>query len=108
MQEGMALQLYFKLQRKINESKLDTLQSKDRNIYVMLYPNSESFLQAFNDPQHLIEENEHQIIEDYIGSDPVIGVCGPADDYTLDCVYKKIKELSFNLMPDFLEKGAGA
>ncbi|MCB9025515.1 MAG: hypothetical protein H6625_04290 [Bdellovibrionaceae bacterium] len=108
MQEGLALQLYFQLQRKINDSKLDILQNKDSNIFVMLYPNTESFLQTFNEPHQHVEQNEVRIIEDYLGTDPVIGVCGPADDNTLECVYKKIKEISFNVMPDFLEKGAGA
>ena len=107
-QEGIALQLYFELQRKINEIQLDSLESSDRNIFVMLYPNSESFYHSF-DKSLCSENNDNDlIVEDSLGEDPVIGVRGPVKENTLEKVYQKIKDLSFNLMPEFLEEGAGA
>ncbi|MCB0390264.1 MAG: hypothetical protein KDD58_03180 [Bdellovibrionales bacterium] len=105
-QEGVALQLYFQLQRKVEEMQLGPLENSDRTIFIMLYPNSESFYNSFD--KNLVSDNSDNdlIIEDVLGTDPVIGVRGPVEESTLENVYNKIKNLTSIYVPNFLEEGS--
>ena len=108
VQESQALKLYFELQRKINKEGIDLNKSYSNNVFVMLYPNSESFYNSF-DKSHVSENsNMDVVVEDKLGDDHVVGVRGPATDSSLETVYSKISDIFEYSMPNFLEEGVEA
>lgn len=77
-QEAQALKIYFILQERFADLRTQTrgiFKDRSRNIFVMMYPSRESFENSF------VETNSNRVIvTEYLGTDSVIGVCGPVED----------------------------
>ena len=84
-QEPEALKLYMKLQDRFKKTKRE--ESDDRVVFIMLYPNAESFAQVF-------EGNEETRLES-LGSDIVLGIKGPCNDDLTTKIETRLSELSF-------------
>ncbi len=81
-QESQALKLYHNLQERFSEVRRQArgiFKSKGQNIFVMLYPTTESFDLSFSD-------NAETIGRDRLGVDYVLGVRGPLEDDIFDCL----------------------
>lgn len=74
-QESDALKMYFRLQEMMNRHKIsrETGFLESQNIFVMLYPNEETFLQSF-------ESNDQQKVIEKMGKDYILGIKGPLQD----------------------------
>ena len=91
-QEDMALQLYCSLQKKVNRQKLDEkVQEDGHTIYLMLYPNSESFYMSFD--KSICSDIEPFIVEEEFGNDIILGVRGPVKEETCEKVYENIQAI---------------
>lgn len=86
-QEAEALKVYFSLQSKVFQDEAgETLRSKSANkstLFVMIYPNKESFEQSFDKNSEFAVANLDQ--------DCVIGVQGPISDKTCDDILEYVK-----------------
>jgi hypothetical protein len=99
-QEAQALKLYFNLQERFGEVRKQArgiFKERGRNIFVMLYPTEETFEMSFGSsagPEGIglgkglgAEAGPGArpvIVHERLGSDFVVGVCGPMEDQTFD------------------------
>lgn len=77
--EAQALKVYFHLQQQVVEGQpalCDALRDQGRNIFVMMYPNKETFELSFD--VEGIESSAYQCRA--LGQDLVLGLPTPADD----------------------------
>lgn len=88
VQEPEALKVYFSLQSKFfQENDAGALRDqlpKNSTLFVMIYPNKESFQQSFDKDADFAVANMEQ--------DYVIGVQGPISDKTRDDILDYVKE----------------
>ena len=86
-QEPEALKVYFSLQAKVfQETAAESLRDKlpkNSTLFVMIYPNSDSFQQSFDQQADFAVANLEQ--------DCVIGVQGPISDKTCDDILNYVK-----------------
>ena len=99
-QEAQALKLYFNLQERYGEVRKQArgiFKTRGQNIFVMLYPTDETFELSFGPepkPTGLgAEKGRSSIINDRLGSDYVVGVCGPLEDEELEMVCLEIDRI---------------
>ena len=86
-QEQEALKLYFRIQKKIQASeKLQAMESGP-TIFVMLYPNGDSFDETFSTGDETVVES--------LGDDFVIGVKGPFRDELSPVIEAQIDNIDF-------------
>lgn len=102
-QEAQALKLYHNLQERFGEVRKQArgiFKERGRNIFVMLYPSDELFDVAFNGA--FGEESSYvcpqpvtvpQILQDRLGEDFVLGVCGPMEDEGLNTVCERMESI---------------
>ncbi len=106
-QEAQALKLYFNLQERFGEVRKQArgiFRERGRNIFVMLYPNEEVFDGAFGDDDAVGTESlglgagaeagpnaKPLIMQNRLGSDYVLGVCGPMEDDTFDTLCEEME-----------------
>lgn len=79
-QESEALRVYFQLQEKLADIYHDAkkiVKESGRNVFIMLYPNSETFDLSFSPSQGSIQES---IVSETLGDDFVLGVRGPVGE----------------------------
>ncbi|NQZ01873.1 MAG: hypothetical protein HRT45_14515 [Bdellovibrionales bacterium] len=79
-QESEALRVYFQLQEKLSDIYQDAktrIKESGRNIFIMLYPNSETFDLSFSPMQG---EFDAPIASEVLGDDFVLGVRGPVGE----------------------------
>ena len=90
-QEAYALKIYFYLQKKLGDqfkTAKQNYKSKDQNLYIMLYPNDESFERSFD----VAPFDENLSIELFY-SEFVIGVNGELAEEALTPLFDKIKHI---------------
>jgi hypothetical protein len=118
-QEAQALKLYHNLQERFGDVRKHArgiFKERGRNIFVMLYPNDEIFDVAFADNTEAAvglgnedlamgagaEAGPHvqpqpvtnpQILQDRLGDDFVLGVCGPMEDEGLNIVCERMESI---------------
>lgn len=88
-QETLALQVYFRLQQYLDEmyaSFRNSFRQHGKTIFLMLYPNHESFFEAF-------AMDEKNVICGLLGGDHVVGVNGPLSDEEYDSVFAQIRSI---------------
>lgn len=101
-QEAQALKLYFNLQERYGDVRKQArgiFKEKGRNIFVMLYPSEETFELSFGPepkPTGLGAEVGRSIVRDRLGSDFVVGVCGPLEDDALEMVCLEMDQIVRN------------
>ena len=76
-QEAQAMKIYFDLQARFQNLRRESRQFKDRNIFVMLYPDPETFGASFNDSRGAADG---AVVCEPMGIDYVIGINGPFAD----------------------------
>lgn len=109
-QENLALKIYFHLQKQMKElysEARNSLTEKGKNIFVMLYPTSESFYMSF-DKSHSSASEENLIVEEKLGEDMVLGVRGPVKEEGCEPIYKSVEKAFSQSMPSFLLANEGA
>jgi hypothetical protein len=91
VQEPEALKVYFSLQSKVfqeeNGNKIENIRDalpKNSTLFVMIYPNKESFQQSFD------QDCDFAVAK--IEQDCVIGVQGPISDKTRDEIITFVRE----------------
>ena len=110
-QEAQALKLYHNLQERFGDVRKHArgiFKERGRNIFVMLYPTDEVFDLAFGDDEAPGTESlgkgagaeagplslvRPMILQNRLGMDYVLGVCGPMEDQTLDSVCEKMEKI---------------
>lgn len=101
-QETMALKVYFLLQQYLKETYAifrNSFKHHGQTVFLMLYPNGESFESSFN-------KNEKGTVKlEKLGDDHVVGVRGPLEDAQFEEVFAKIKTILQDL-PSVLEPAA--
>ena len=93
-QESLALKVYFRLQQYLKESYSvlrESFKTHGHSVFLMLYPNSESFESAF--PVH----NNKVVVSAKIGDEHVLGVRGPLEDSEYDRIFEQVKVILENL-----------
>jgi len=102
-QESQALKLYFVLQDRFQTQRKDQtglFKDRTRNIFVMIYPSDETYEICLTSPDVSAPEfasadlaglamkplrsNGKGSFKDRLGSDFVLGICGPLDDQDID------------------------
>lgn len=88
-QENEALKVYFSLQTHLTDKNNLLISLRERfpknsTLFIMIYPNKESFLQSFDQNQDLAFEK--------MGNDYIIGIQGPVSDKAKDDVLLYIQE----------------
>jgi hypothetical protein len=112
-QEAQALKLYHNLQERFGDVRKHArgiFKERGRNIFVMLYPTDEIFDVAFGDDRDTsdlgrgagAEAGAHvqpqpvtspQILQDRLGEDFVLGICGPLEDEGLNIVCERMESI---------------
>ena len=98
-QEAQALKLYFNLQERFSDVRKQArgdFKDRGQNIFVMLYPNEETFDLSFADdlkPKGSGAEAGAQITRSRLGTDYVVGVRGPVDDHDLESVCREMDQI---------------
>lgn len=106
-QEAAALKLYYNLQERFSEVRKQArgiFKERGQNIFVMMYPNEETFDLSFPDdptptgagaeagrPQRTL--NGTQIVRTRLGSDYVVGVRGPVNDEELENLCREMDQI---------------
>ncbi len=85
-QESDALQIYFSIQEALAENglKLEALPLQTPNIFLMMYPNKESFQDVF--------DVEQDIAVDRFGDHGIFGISGPCRDEIRKRVSQRISD----------------
>jgi hypothetical protein len=80
--------MYFKMQEQLKEfyqvAKTE-FKSRGRNVFVMLYPSSETFENSFSP-----RDSEISVVMDRLGDDPIVGVRGPISDTEFDHTFGEV------------------
>jgi hypothetical protein len=87
-QEPDALRLYFRLQTLV--SKIDGLggfEPSEPHLFVMLYPNEETFAQSFEG-----EHAPHTAVLETLGNNLVVGLRGPVAESELDALFEQLED----------------
>lgn len=102
-QEAAALKLYYNLQERYSDVRKAArlgLKERGQSIFVMMYPNEETFDVSFPDdptPTGLGAEagviRGTQIVRGRLGSDYVVGVCGPMEDQDLENLCREMDQI---------------
>ena len=101
-QEELALKIYCGLQKKLNKNLETHHPDVVKNIYLMLYPTSESFYMSF-DKSYSKQINEKVlVVEENLGEDIVLGIRGPIDLDKSDDVYNRLETIFSQKMPELL------
>ena len=90
-QEAYALKIYFYLQKKLGEqfkAAKNDYRVKDLNLYIMLYPNEESFGRSFD-----VAPFSDGLSMELFYSEFVIGVNGELNDEMLVPFFDKVKHI---------------
>ncbi len=96
-QEPLALKIYFTAQQRMADiySKVrEVFRRTGINIFVMLYPSTEAFQMSFEGG---ISMGQPVAVE-RLGTDFVVGVCGPISETDIELVYKRIEEIAHVLV----------
>lgn len=83
-QESLALKVYFRLQSHLKETYAlarQNFKTTGRTIFLMLYPNAESFASSFTEP------TTANFLMEKFGDDFVMGVRGPLLDEEYDEIF---------------------
>ncbi|MBX9768325.1 MAG: hypothetical protein K2X47_13710 [Bdellovibrionales bacterium] len=80
-QEPEALKLYFRMQSMVGELRHDA--DNEPHVFIMIYPNKESFVQSFDlDATSAVER---------LGPHVVFGIRGPLDESDMDVITHRIE-----------------
>ena len=104
-QEPQALKIYFTAQQRLQGiyAKIrDNFRRNGTNIFVMLYPSTESFDISFDGSENL--QSEHMQTEmvrtERLGVDYVVGVKGPINDGDIEKIYERVEMIARSLADD--------
>lgn len=102
-QEAQALKLYFNLQERFSEVRLQArgiFKERGRNVFVMLYPTDETFDLSFGTfagasatPPICSTQNGPTMICENFGHDVVVGVRGPMDDSAFNSLCGELDQI---------------
>jgi hypothetical protein len=100
-QESLALKIYFRIQERLKgvyESLPESLKYSTQHLFLMVYPNQETFSHSF--PQSQASMGSGQL-----GEDVVMGVQAPVQEEDIDLLVSKVEPLirSWMTMPSALE-----
>jgi len=87
----MALKIYFGLQENLNDNyhrAKDQFKKNGKNVFIMLYPNQESFRLSFESAGE-----GDLILSAKLEDDELIGVQGPVQDSDHAEIYSKLNDL---------------
>lgn len=87
--EPQALRLYYQMQQQLLEAQpslCQNLKSEGRTIFVMMYPNIETFSLCFED----FDEGAHGVACEVLGRNIVLGVRGPIQESDSDAIYSRM------------------
>lgn len=80
-QEPEALKLYFKMQSMVGELREES--ETEPHVFIMIYPNKESFVQSFDlDANSAVER---------LGPHVVFGIRGPLNDSEMDTIMDRLQ-----------------
>ncbi len=85
-QESLALKVYFRLKERLRTQGED-LRYGGKNLFVMLYPCSESFALSFS------TQPGGDIVQEPLGEDWVFGVNGPLMDEDYEVLYQETEKV---------------
>ena len=91
-QEALALKVYFQLQQYLKETYSTfrkNFKQHGQTIFLMLYPNEESFATSFEKESSQV----HNVALERIGDDHVLGVKGPLEDQEYEEVFERVKAI---------------
>jgi hypothetical protein len=91
-QEALALKVYFQLQQYLKETYSTfrkNFKQHGQTIFLMLYPNEESFTTSFEAEG----SQPHNVALERIGDDHVLGVKGPLMDEEYEEVFERVKAI---------------
>lgn len=84
-QESIALKVYFALLSRFKEIMPTLREYTHNNIFLMIYPSREGFEMSFPG------DGGRRLLTDSLGSDHVIGVCGPITEADVDMIYLAVE-----------------
>ena len=91
-QESLALKIYFTSQERMKNlysQVRDSFRRTGINIFVMLYPSTETFNMSFAEVA-----SQSPVVVERLGHDFVIGVRGPITESETEMIYERIEEIS--------------
>ncbi len=96
-QEPQALKIYFNLQERFQDARKNArgiFKDRARNIFVMLYPTSETFDLSFGEGDLNKGAGayaaDRAIVKTRLGQDFVLGVRGPVEELELEELYAEL------------------
>ena len=92
-QEAQALKLYFNLQERFGEVRKQArglFKERGANIFVMIYPDEDSFGESFEQAGASVNANGSQIMKSKLGTDFIVGVRGPLEDDDLESLCREM------------------
>lgn len=92
-QEAQALQIYLKLQQYLKDTYVTIRKSfkqHGQTVFLMLYPNNESFDSSFSGSVCLPSDN---VVSERLGEDYVLGVRGLLEETQYDEVFAKVETI---------------
>jgi hypothetical protein len=106
-QEAQALKLYYNLQERFSEVRKQArglFKERGQNIFVMMYPNEETFDLSFSGESarsskpmgagaEVCSSFGAEIIRARLGTDYVVGVSGPIEDEDLENLCREIDQI---------------
>jgi hypothetical protein len=105
VQESQALKLYFNFQERFSDLRLQArgiFKDRDRNIFVMLYPNEETFDLSFGPTEPRATGLGAEagtakftcaIASEQMGEDYVVGVRGPLEDDAFEVLCEEMDQI---------------
>ena len=93
-QESLALKIYFRIQEKLKVlygGLPESLKYSGHNLFLMVYPNEETYAQSFPKSSHKIESEK-------LGEDIVLGMQAPVKESDLEVLMEKVDPLIRSLM----------
>ncbi len=100
-QEPLALKIYFTAQKRLADMYAqvrDVFRRTGINIFVMVYPSSEEFKMSFDQALPGVPVVTQPVLVERLGSDYVVGVCGPITDADVESVYERVEEIARQLV----------
>ncbi len=96
-QEPLALKIYFTAQQRLVEIYArvrEVFRRTGINIFVMLYPSSEAFKMSFDQTANGGQMTTGPVVVERLGTDFVVGVCGPISESDVETVYERVEEIA--------------
>lgn len=101
-QEALALRVYFRMHERIQGWLKDIrpLRSRVSNVFIMLYPTDEIFVNCFS-----AEQVKNRIVMEKLGDDFVLGICGSLREEDFDDLIERVGEVAATWRKPTLDLG---